>query len=192
MVDRVGLLSVVMDRVAGRGNLSVVQASKFNDQLDKALAIVLAELTLEDARILSARERSELESTLRDILTPADLKSVSKKWEPQRKIDGSVHPNDIADGLIELLRGKREPYAPCTRTLDQARALGSAEKGSLRESISRWASDADLKSLAKKWDKENRSLPSEERSKLIARLLSLLDGTGEPIPKQKKPNGKGR
>jgi hypothetical protein len=186
MVDRVRLLSVVMDRVADRGNLPVQQASKFNALLKKALAIALAELTLEDARILSPQERSELESTLRDLLEPADLKNVSKKWEPKRKIDGHVHPDDVAEGLIELLRRKREPYSPSATTLEQARKRVSGEKANLRESISRWASDADRKSLAKKWDKDNPALTSEGRDRLIAGLLSLLDGKTEPLVKMKK------
>jgi hypothetical protein len=186
MVDRVGLLSVVIDRVAHRGSLSVPQAKKFNDQLDKALAIALAELTLEDARILSSRERGELEATLRDILEPGDLRNVSKKWEPRRKIDGHVHPDEVAHGLIELLHGKREPYVPCMITLEEARALGGTEKDNLRESISRWASDADRKSLAKKWDKDNPALTSEGRDELIAGLLSLLDGRSEPAQKKRK------
>jgi hypothetical protein len=176
VVDRVGLLTVI----ASRASLSAIQVTQFNKQLDKALAIALAELALEDARLLSPPERGELEAALRDILTLPELKKVSKRWEPQRKIDPDVSQTEITDGLAELLHTKREPYAPCTRTLAQARALGEREKADLRHSL-RLAPAADLKKLARYWDKANGALAAAVRARLEKELLSLLDGKSEPM-----------
>jgi hypothetical protein len=190
MVDRVELLTAVCNRVADRGSLSAAQSQKFNGQLDRALAIVLAELTLDDARVFSPPERVEIENALRSILTEAELKNVAKKWEPKRKIDSDATKTDVTRALVELLQGQREPYLPCAYTLEQARALRGTERTSLRESISRLASDADRKNLAKKWDKDNPALTKEARSTLVASLLSLLDGKTEPMTKPKPAKGK--
>lgn len=176
MVDRVGLLAVI----ASRAGLSAVQVTHFNRQLDKALAIALAELSLEDARVLAPRERGELERALRDILTFPELRKVAKRWEPHRKIDSDVSQTEITEALTGLLHAKREPYAPCTSTLAQARALGERQKADLRDSI-RLAPAGDLRKLAKKWDKANGALASAVRASLERELLSLLDGKTEPL-----------
>ncbi len=177
MVDRVELLGVIANRI----HLSGAQATQFNNQLNKVLAIVCAELSLEDARELSGRERSELESALRGILTFADLKKVSKRWEPRRKIDGDISQTDIANGLVELLYDKRAPYVPISITLGQARALSDRDKADLIERITRVAPVGDLKKVAKKWDRRNQALASAGRAKLVAGLLSLLAGETNPM-----------
>jgi hypothetical protein len=177
MVDRVGLLEVVVTQAS----FSAAQAVELNRQLDRALAIALAELSLQAARALPERQRSELESTLRDILTIADLRKVARTWEPERRIDSDESQTEVTDRLVELLNGRREPYVPFTSTLEQARALGDRQKADLRDSIARLAPAADLKRLAAKWDRNNRALTSAARSTLAAGLLALLAGRTEPL-----------
>lgn len=177
MVDRVELLGVLIRS----GEPSADRVAKIHQQLDKALSIALEEISLEKARDLSGSERAELVNTLRSILTIADLKKIAKIWEPKRRIDGSASQTEVAEALVALLQGEREPYASCTAfTLAQARALEHGERRDLGESIARWAPEADLRKLAKKWDKNNHALADMTLSKLRSALLALLQERAEP------------
>jgi hypothetical protein len=182
MVDRVEVLSVLPNR----GSLPAVPEVEFHKLLDKAIAVALSELGLQDARQLPTQDRAELEGALRHILTLADLKKVSKRWEPQRKIDDGASENRIADALVELLHGRREPYEFCTITLAQARSLGARGRDALCASIDRLAPVGDLRKLVKSWDKENRALAASDRKELASGLLALLAGRTEPMPPLKK------
>jgi hypothetical protein len=182
MVDRVEVLSVLPNR----GSLPAVPEVEFHKLLDKAIAVALSELGLKDARKLPTQDRAGLEGALRHILTLADLKKVSRRWEPQRKIDDGTSENRIADALVELLHGRREPYEFCAITLAQARSLGARESDALRASIDRVAPVGDLRKLSKSWDKENKLLAASERKELASGLLALLGGKTEPMPPLKK------
>lgn len=184
MVDRVALLNVLPNRAS----LPPTTALEFHKLLDKAIAMGIAELGLKDARLMSGQDRKELEGALKHILPLADLKKVAKKWEPQRKIEDGTSENRIADALVELLHGKREPYEYRDIALKEARELGGREKHVLSCSIKELAPLGDLKKLAKKWDKENKALATSERQQLATTLLALLDGRTEPTPKS--PKGK--
>jgi hypothetical protein len=177
MVDRVELLGVLIRS----GEPSAARVVKIHQQLDKALSIALEEISLDKARDLSGSERGELVNTLRSILTIADLKKVAKVWEPKRKIDGSASQTEVAEALVALLQGERDPYVSCTTfTLAQARVLGHDERRALGDSIARWAPEADLRKLAKKWDKNNDVLADMNLSKLRLALLALLQERAEP------------
>lgn len=180
MIDRVVLLS----KLPNRGRLPATTERHFHELLDEAISMALAEAELEEVRGLSTQDRGEIEAALRDILELANLKKVAKKWEPDRKLEAGVSGNHIADSLVRLLQGERQPYVLCSLTLDQARALGAQEKHALKHSIDQLSPLADLKKLAKLWDRENKGLAANgvSRKELTAALLDLLAGTTEPVP----------
>jgi hypothetical protein len=105
----------------------------------------------------------------------------ARRRRPKRKIDGSASQTEVAEALVALLQGEREPYVSCTTfTLAQARVLGHSEKRALGDSIAQWAPEADLRKLAKKWDKNNDALADMTLSKLRSALLALLQERAEP------------
>lgn len=179
MIDRVVLLS----KLPNRGRLTATTELQFHGLLDEAISMALAEADLKDVRGLSSQDRGEIAAALRDILELANLKKVAKKWEPDRKFEAGVSGNHIADSLVELLQGEREPYALCSLTLAEARALPAQRKHALKCSIDQLTPLADLKKLARRWDKENRTLAATTvaRRELVTALLDLLAGTAEPV-----------
>jgi len=184
MIDRVVLLS----KLPNRDRLPATTELQFHELLDEAISMALAEVELKDVRGLSSHDRCEIEAALRDILELANLKKVAKKWEPERKFEAGISGNHIADALVELLHGAREPYAFRLLTLAEARTLGAKEKQALSYSIDHLIPLADLKKLAKLWDKQNKDLAAKsvQRRELAAALLKLLGGTSEPVPKLEK------
>jgi hypothetical protein len=148
--------------------LSATQAAQLNRQLVRALAIALSEIDFRKARALPAATR-------------ADLEKVSRRWEPQRRLDPAATQTEITDSLVALLHGTREPYVPCTRTLAQARALPDTDRAALTASIARWAPAMDLRKLATRWDRNKMPLASGARTALATGLLALLQGRAEPL-----------
>jgi hypothetical protein len=181
MVDRVALLNVLPNR----GSLPPTTSLEFHKLLDKAIALGIAELELRDARVLPGQARQELESALQDILAVGDLKKVARKWEPQRRIEDGTSPIRIADALVELLQGRREPYECPDMALEAAKQLPDSHKQVISQRIRELAPLPDLKKLAKKWDRENKALAAD-RGTLAAHLIALLDGSVTPAPKAQK------
>lgn len=179
MIDRI----VLLGKLPNRSHLSATTELQFHGLLDEAISMALAEVDLKDVRGLPSQDRSEIADALRHIVALASLKKVAKKWEPQRKFEAGISGNHIADALVELLHGQREPYAFRLLSLPEARALGAKEKQALMHGIDQLTPVADLKKLAKLWDKQNNVLAGAgvTRSQLAAGLLDLLAGTAEPV-----------
>lgn len=178
MANRIAIISTVAEKV----RLPTTKASQYLKQLDKALGIVLSELPLNEARQLPEYHRNNLESALREAVVLSDLKKIAKKWEPKRKIESGTTQTEITNALVELLHEKRSPYEPSTFTLEQARNLGEKRKVLLEDQIERLAPLTDLKKLARKWDKHNKSLPNSGRKDISKRLIALLSEAAEPFP----------
>lgn len=178
MVNRIDVLSVTANKV----QLPATKAAQYLKQLDKALGLVVSELPLEEAQRLSSVDRKNLETALREAIPIADLKKISKKWEPKRKIEASATQTEVTNALVELLHKKRRPYAAITFTLAQARSFDNETKLEIYYQIDNLAPLTDLKNLAKKWDRYNKYLPSSSRKEIVQRLISLLNGTSEPFP----------
>jgi len=178
MVNRIDILSVTADKV----QLPATKATQYLRQLDKALGLVVSELPLAEAQSLSSVDRKNLESALCEAIPIADLRKISKKWEPKRKIEAGVTQTEIINALVELLNQKRKPYAAITCTLAQARSLDNEKKSELRYQIDCLAPLSDLKSLARKWDRHNKSLPNSGRKDISKRLIALLSEAAEPFP----------
>lgn len=179
MVDRIALVTALTPLA----KLSATTGKKFNDQLTKALCLVLSELPLDAARSLPPPTKGELVALLRSALTVSELKAVGKKWEPRRKPDGSETQSALAARLIEVLSGEREPYVPPAITLSAARLLSDEDRDRLASALISVAPLSDLKKLAKKWDKHNADLQSAARSELVSSLQRLMFDEVQPAPR---------
>jgi hypothetical protein len=169
MVDRVALLAAIANT-----NLPAAAQEKVNDLLDKAITITLAWLPLNEAQELALEQKKELAIALHHNITRADAVKVAKIWEPKRKIDATASHTDIANSLTELLNKGRQPYAPITLSLGEARALPEVEQRALAHVIASVAPAADLKKLLKKWDGKNaalRTAPAAEQAQHLVKLL---------------------
>lgn len=187
MVNRIAIIASIAERI----NLPASNGVKFCKLLDQAIALGLSEIALEDARALPADLRDELSIALQNNITRADAAKVAKKWEPKRPVDSQASHTEIAANLIALLQGERQPYSPISCSLSEARGLSTAEKTALTNIIKDIAPAADLKKLAKTWDKLNTNLQSEARTNQVRILISLLYGNCEPVaPPSKEPKKK--
>lgn len=184
MVDRVALITTVSKKI----KLSPSTSLKFNQALEKALALLLPALSLPDARQLSEDQRGELAFAIRDVLTLADLKKIAKQWDPKRAIEVTSSQTEICTRLLDLLRGKSEPYFPISVSLAQAQGLNERDKSDLLKIIGGIAPVGDLRKLAKKWDKQNEKLLAASKPDLGRALTALLEGMREPLPAPEKAN----
>lgn len=181
MVDRVTVLAGIAPLTA----FTSVAGKKFNDQLTKAIAIGMASLPLTNAHVLPEALRDEVGEALRGLLTFTELKAVAKLWEPRRKLDADETQTQLAGNLEALLFARRPPYSPPAYSLADARSLESPELASLLQTLASVAPIADLKKLAKSWDKFNSGLQALPRKQLIEHLEALAKGVEQPTPKPK-------
>lgn len=182
MVDRVGLVSAVV----GQANFAVKTGEAFDKAMTKALVLTLQHLPLEAVRAYPMNVKSEIAFSLRDVLAKPDLVKVSRLWEPKRKVDPAVTANDLADQLIELSSGSREPYVYPNVSLVDAQHASNSEKHALRYAIEELAALPDLKKFAGKWDGNDKALKAKTKKYIVERLVALLDGKVEPAPKPPK------
>lgn len=99
--------------VGGTGKISKADTAKSGT--GGATALSLREKYLDElAGILQelARDRQELKEFLKDILTPAELAEIPKRWQIVKLLDRSVPHQEIADtlhtGIATVTRGARE------------------------------------------------------------------------------------
>jgi hypothetical protein len=180
MVDRIELIRAATPAA----KLKEAAIHKLNELLDKALATILVELDLDAARGLAAPAIQELEDQL-GALTMQDLKKLSARWEPNRKLDVGTTATELRASLCELLNGKRPPYQPLTMELAEALALDDHRKAQIRTTIEQIAPATDLKKLLKKWDKHNTPDAQTLRTWYSARAIELISGA-EPVAKPAK------
>lgn len=178
MINRLDVLNALSHAT----ELSMAKNRQALALVDKAIVFYLQNLSLSDARALRQRDRKLIEDTLDQVLVMADLKKVSKLWEPKRRIGAAESHTELVDMLISLLRGEREPYTPVTLSLPAARALTGPEREAVSQTILHFAPDADLPKLLKKWDKH---LPDGARlhiDAVAAHLSDLVMGNADPSP----------
>lgn len=141
--------------------------------LDKAVGQMLLGLPLPAARAAPSSVRKAISEGLNEALVMADLKKVSKLWEPKRTVAPGVAHGELAADLTDLMEGRREPFEPTKLSLIQARALGGSARAELVLGIQRFATLPQLKATLKKWDKAS-TVDSAE--KIRVRLVELLRG----------------
>lgn len=179
MVDRITLLSEIAPRVT----LGVASATSLHKKLEDALKILVVELALGAARELPKPAIDDLKAAMNTLLDLANLKKLSKRWDPARPIDSDVALTDLRRQLIDLLENERPLYVECSLGLSEAQELSGDRLVLLRRTICELAPKTHLKRLVKKWDKHNDAAALYSRSQQAQHLIVLLDGSVEPAPK---------
>lgn len=168
MLDRIELMHG-MNRLPLKMTGTAQRALEKN--LDKAVGQMLLGLSLSTARAAPATVRKSVSEALNEALTMADLKKVSKQWEPKRTVGAGTAHRDLASDLVDLIEGRREPFQPTKLSLIQARALGTSAKAELILGIDRFATLPQLKATLKKWDKASTL---DTADKIRARLIDII------------------
>lgn len=185
MVDRIGLLHNVANLPL---ELTTPLERNLEKSLNKSISVLLLGLDLEAARNSSDGVRREIIESLSACLSMAELKKVSKKWDPKRTVTSDTSHEELTRDLATLLNREREPFLPPKLTFNQANSLGNRDQRSLREAISHFCTPPQVKALVKKWDKFSELATSTNTTAQRSHLLSLLDGGKEisPRPAKKK------
>ncbi|MEM6410229.1 MAG: hypothetical protein AAF683_01680 [Pseudomonadota bacterium] len=176
MVDRVELITAVAPTV----RLNATNGTKYLKALKTALILLLAEYELENARALNSTQKSELATAIDQLFTLAELKKISKKWEPKRSVASGFTQTEIVRALQDLLFEQRDPYNRPTITLTAARNMSGAEIESMLVTINRLMPKTELKAVLKKWDKKFRPPASYTVLEFRERLSDLLRSNLEP------------
>lgn len=144
--------------------------------LNKAIGQMLFGLALPTARAASGPTKAAVFAGLVEALTMAELKKVSKLWEPKRAVPASISHAELASDLAALMNSEREPFEPTKLGLAQARSLGEKEKADLALGIQRFASPTQLKAILKKWDKASPLNTGGDEKAIRGVLLTMLRG----------------
>tara|TARA_R110000796_G_scaffold49335_4_gene117819 strand:- start:3792 stop:4352 length:561 start_codon:yes stop_codon:yes gene_type:complete len=186
MVDRIelvaelGALPLKLTSTAERG---------LEKTLNKAISQMLTGLELETAKRAPGSVRQHVAQSFSDALTMAELKKVSKLWEPKRTVSAGLAHSELVRDLVELLEGRRTPFVPTKLSLPQARSLGGVAKSELASGIQHFCTPPQLKALLKKWDKHSDINKASDMDAIRHRLLALLSeevvaASAPPKPKK--------
>lgn len=174
MLDRIELIQG-LNRLPLKMTATAHRA--FEKTLDKAVGQMLFGLPLPAARAAPGSVRKAIAEALNESLVMADLKKVSKLWEPKRTVPAGVAHRDLAADLTDLMEGRREPFEPTKLSLNQAQALSSTAKAELVLGIQRFATLPQVKATLKKWDKASPALTGGDDVAVRDAALRLLRGT---------------
>ena len=142
--------------------------------LNKAIAQMVVGLSLDAAKAAPESTRKAIAAGFAEALAMAELKKVSKLWDPKRDVPASTAHVELAADLVALMEGERFPFEPTKLGLPQARSLSDKEKAELVLGIRRFASLKQMKPILKKWDKESPLNSAGDEKAIRAALLALL------------------
>jgi hypothetical protein len=174
MVDRVSLIAGLAGELPPLSASANVQAEK---ALNKVIALFMQQMPLAAARRLTGPAAHDLRRALEDVLTRAELKTVSKLWDPKRAVGNETSQSELAGQLAELLDGDREPFDPSPRPLQEARALDTKSRERLKDGLVRFASRPQLNAILKKWDRSTVFAANVPRAAIVRHLCELLQST---------------
>lgn len=165
--------------------ISAAEGNRLVKQVNKVLLSMLKTAPLERVRALPAPVRRTVSGRLDVSFSFPELKSISKVWEPRRKVEDGETQTDLGRNLTSLMQGEREPYVPVDSrlTLKAARERPSDERARMAAKLKQWAPKSDLKQLVKKWDKLNSAIQNAPRERQVEHLVGLLEGHTEPEAK---------
>jgi hypothetical protein len=142
--------------------------------LNKAIAQMVVGLSLDAAKAAPESTRKAIAAGFAEALAMAELKKVSKLWDPKRAVPASIAHADLAGDLVALMEGQRRPFEPTRLGLAQARSLGEKDRAELVLGIQRLASLPQLKAILKKWDKVSPLSTGGDERAIRSALLALL------------------
>lgn len=180
MLDRIEALRQ-LDALSPKLNVTGERA--LEKALNKAIAMTLSGVDLEVVKGAGPRTQQNLKRALADCLTMAELKKVSKKWEPKRTVTAGTSHQELVGQLTDLLEERRLPFSPPKLSLAQARSLDPIQTNALSYQIVELCTPAQIKSLLKKWDKRNKSAQTKGVEAQSSHLIALLKLHAEPAAK---------
>lgn len=142
--------------------------------LNKAIGQMIVGLSLNAAKAAPEGTRNAIAAGFAEALAMAELKKVSKLWDPKRAVPASIAHADLAGDLVALMEGERRPFEPTKLGLAQARSLGEKDRAELVLGIQRLASLPQLKAILKKWDKASPLNTGGDEKAIRAALIGLL------------------
>ncbi len=166
MVDRAGLIKQLEPHVRATGS----QAESITNALDKALIQLLMALPFRAVQELTPPKKADLVELIR-VMDQKTCEKLAVAWEPKRKLDAELKVR-VKKDVLALIEAKRPAYEPVLVPLSEAR---NGDRGSIKAMLQSGAPIKDLKSLAKKWDK-NWKPAQESRVAYEERLKKLVDG----------------
>lgn len=143
--------------------------------LNKAIGQMIVGLSLDAAKAAPESTRKAIAAGFAEALAMAELKKVSKLWDPKRAVAASIAHADLAGDLISLMEGQRRPFEPTKLGLAQARSLGDKDKAELVLGIQRLASLPQIKAILKKWEKASPLNTGGDEKAIRAALLGMLN-----------------
>lgn len=150
------------------------------------------------AALVREGHRDVLDQVLRD-MTLAQLKTVSKKWNPHRKINADVIMRDLQVELRDLVMGKRgpalDPGVPASWSLLDACARYSRDQAALIDGALAAMSLRQLKDTSKKWNPHRASFSRDvDADALRGELQALLSNRRQPTerPRQERALSRAR
>lgn len=109
--------------------LSASDAKKAQGLYEKLASLYVLQIPLKDAKSLSTDLRADLKVLIGDIFALADLKKLSRKWDPKKKLPADLSQSDLAAHLVALLDGKAAPTAaPARRSRSPQKEGGHLNK----------------------------------------------------------------
>jgi hypothetical protein len=118
--------STLLSSLEGAAKLPADVTLKADALYDKLIVLVALQTTLDQARRLSGSSRNDLRTFVRGAMTLAELKRLSKVWDPQRKVASEITQTELSRDLCELLDGRRQP---------EVKAPKSAKKKSAKKDV---------------------------------------------------------
>jgi hypothetical protein len=142
--------------------------------LNKAIGQMIVGLSLDATKAAPESTRKAIAAGFSEALAMAELKKVSKLWDPKRAVPASIAHADLAGDLVALMEGERRPFEPTKLGLAQARSLGETDRAELVLGIQRLASLPQLKAILKKWDKASPLNTGGDEKAIRAALREML------------------
>lgn len=171
MLDRIEFISELNKQSL---KLSSTAQRGLEKTLNKAIGQMIVGLTLTEAKAAPSHLKSLVSKSFDEALSMADLKKLSKLWEPKRTVPAGVAQSELARDLILLMKEERPPFEPTKLSLAQARSLGAHDKADLVLGIERYATLPQLKATLKKWDKASPLVTQGDINSVRSALLTLL------------------
>lgn len=171
MLDRIELISELNKQSL---KLNSTAQKGLEQTLNKAIGQMLAGLMLPQAKAASPDIQNLVAKSFEEALSMAELKKISKLWEPKRTLPAGIAQRELASDLVSLMRAERAPFEPTKLSLAQARSLGAHDRADIALGFERYATLTQLKATLKKWDKTSPLATQGDTASVRSALMTLL------------------
>lgn len=175
MLDRLTLsqsLTQALPELSSADNLELRRV------FDALIAQLILRLPLAAAQSLSTDVKMQMEIAFDEVMTFADLKRLSKAWDPVRFVSAGTAQSELVEDLAALLHGARAPFSAAVPALARLTSLDARGRKRLLDEWGRFASDAQLKSLLKESGLNHLLNAKADRSEMLSAYGSFLQKVG--------------